>query len=831
MKALLGAQDTWEFVTTEYEESADAEIDAMNANQLKALKEKRMKAKTALYLLFQSVYESGFEKIVGASTAKQAWDTLEKAYKGTDRVKQVRLQTLRGKLEAMKMKEAKGALDYITRVQTVVNQLKQAKDLDELTIEELACSLEAHEQRKNRKKQESLDEALQTKATIKEEKALYAQQNNYSRGNNTRGRNTNQGHDRGRDDSHQRGHYAKDCRSAKRTEEKTNLVTEPDVEEGGVLLMAHEEPVSKVDMIWYLDSGACHHMSRQRNLFTELTKVIQGYVSFGDASKIEVKGRRNIRFLYAGKERAIEDVYYVPAMKSNILSLGQLMKKGFLVLMKNGKLLLKNREGSFRALVNMCKNHTFKLDLNSVGEKCLRSDLTDKESVWHLRFGHLHFNGLKELVKKNMKSQAFETFKKFKAMVEKTTCKYIKALRSDRDGEYLSISFTKFCKEQGIKRFLTTPYSPQQNGIAKRKNRTIMNMVRSMLKTGGKDRPPMLAPGNYIQWKSRIKRYIDTKPNHELIHYCLKNPPYKFTWADKVVPVSEGSLETTTERLKHGESINVQDLETNLYWELEKFTSWDGESLESYYSRFFKMMNELVRNQCDVTNHQVNVSSYFNYNQNGKGKAIVNSPLPIYDQEPSMVAEDDEMSKDKEIDKLMALISLSFKKIYKPTNNNLRTSLNTSRANQDNSPRINRSIGYENQRIGNVAGARETVECQKQKRAKDASYHKKKMLLCNQEEARVQLNAEQADWRDDTDDESEDHELEAHYMYMAQIQEVSLDTADSGPIFDTEPMQKVRNKREKEKIGTKPDNNGKRGKARKSQEQSQWIEREKPKKT
>nr|GFC73591.1 hypothetical protein [Tanacetum cinerariifolium] len=58
---------------------------------------------------------------------------------------------------------------------------------------------------------------------------------------------------------------------------------------------------------------------------------------------------------------------------------------------------------------------------------------------------------------------------------------------------------------------------------------------------------------------------------------------------------------------------------------------------------------------------------------------------------------DDEMSKDKEIDKLMALISLSFKKIYKPTNNNLRTSSNTSRANQDNSPWIHRNAGYEHQ--------------------------------------------------------------------------------------------------------------------------------------
>ncbi|GKD03270.1 hypothetical protein Tco_1178244 [Tanacetum coccineum] len=49
-------------------------------------------------------------------------------------------------------------------------------------------------------------------------------------------------------------------------------------------------------------------------------------------------------------------------------------------------------------------------------------------------------------------------------------------------------------------------------------------------------------------------------------------------------------------RLKQGESINVQDLETNLYWEFGKFTSRDGKSLESYYSRFYKMMNELVRN-------------------------------------------------------------------------------------------------------------------------------------------------------------------------------------------------------------------------------------------
>nr|GEX43941.1 hypothetical protein [Tanacetum cinerariifolium] len=92
-----------------------------------------------------------------------------------------------------------------------------------------------------------------------------------------------------------------------------------------------------------------------------------------------------------------------------------------------------------------------------------------------------------------------------------------------------------------------------------------------------------------------------------------------------------------------------------------------------------------------------------------RGKVVVNSPQPIYDQEPSMVDDDEDTSKEKEIDKLIALISLSFKKIYKPTNNNLRTSSNTSHANQDNSPRSHRNAGYEGQRSGTVAGARETV--------------------------------------------------------------------------------------------------------------------------
>ncbi|GJU53389.1 gag-pol polyprotein [Tanacetum coccineum] len=309
----------------------------------------------------------------------------------------------------------------------------------------------------------------------------------------------------------------------------------------------------------------------------------------------------------------------------------------------------------------------------------------------------------------------------------------------------------------------------------------------AIMEADGKDRPPMLAPGNNVQWKSKIKRYINTIPNNKLIHYCLYNPPYKFKWAEKTILVAEGSSKTTTkgymenyknvsqdirnqldaeaevkaiERLKQGESINVKDLETNLYWVFRKFTSSDGESLKSYYSRIAKNeVNEiraerlartanplaLVAQQQPVY-HPQNHPTHYTQNSStrpqqaatrNKGKAIVNSPQPIYDQEPAM-------------------------KIYKPTNKNLKTSSNTSRVHQDNTPRINRETWYDNQMAVNVAGARENVK--------------------------------QADWRDDTDDEPEDQELEAHYLYMAHNQEVTPDAADnSGPIFDAKPLQKVQN--------------------------------------
>ncbi|GJZ94466.1 retrovirus-related pol polyprotein from transposon TNT 1-94 [Tanacetum coccineum] len=196
-----------------------------------------------------------------------------------------------------------------------------------------------------------------------------------------------------------------------------------------------------------------------------------------------------------------------------------------------------------------------------------------------------------------------------------------------------------------------------------------------------------------------------------------------------------------------------------------------------------------------------------------KGKEIAKPITPPSESSSKEDSDPEQAQRDKDMQKNLALIAKYFKKIYKPTNNNLKTSSNSRNKNVDTSPRYkndNQTGKFRNQRTVTVAGARETVgsqivqqtgiqcfnckefghfakECRKPKRVKDYTYHKEKMLMCKQAEKGVPLQAEQADWLEDTDEEIDEQELEAHYNYMAKIQEVP--TTDSR--IDTEPLEKT----------------------------------------
>lgn len=83
------------------------------------------------------------------------------------------------------------------------------------------------------------------------------------------------------------------------------------------------------------------------------------------------------------------------------------------------------------------------------------------------------------------KGELFEKFLEFKAKVEKQTGKNIKTVRSDNGGEYRSNELQNYLKKEGICHQLTTEYTPQQNGIAERRNRTLAEMARCMLLQSG----------------------------------------------------------------------------------------------------------------------------------------------------------------------------------------------------------------------------------------------------------------------------------------------------------------------------------------------------------
>jgi transposase InsO family protein len=114
-----------------------------------------------------------------------------------------------------------------------------------------------------------------------------------------------------------------------------------------------------------------------------------------------------------------------------------------------------------------------------------------------------------------LKSEALEVFKKFKVLTETESGKSIKTLRTDGGGEYTSKSFEEFCCNEGISHEVTSPYTPQHNGLAERRNRTILDMARSMLKQ--KNMPHMfwgeaVSTATYILNKCPTKKLKNKVP-------------------------------------------------------------------------------------------------------------------------------------------------------------------------------------------------------------------------------------------------------------------------------------------------------------------------------
>ncbi|GJY12094.1 zinc finger, CCHC-type containing protein [Tanacetum coccineum] len=182
------------------------------------------------------------------------------------------------------------------------------------------------------------------------------------------------------------GHIAPNCPQKTKANEQSNLVEEDleptllmaileDSNEGNQVKEAEEQKVSlheedvgyketNIDSLWYLDNGASNHMTGVREHFKELNEKVSGKVRFRDGSYIEIKGKGSILIECDDeKQRIISHVYYIPSLKSNLLSLGQFTEIGCKVVMEDDELRLYDMDNKIFMKVTRQKNRLYKASM------------------------------------------------------------------------------------------------------------------------------------------------------------------------------------------------------------------------------------------------------------------------------------------------------------------------------------------------------------------------------------------------------------------------------------------------------------------------------------
>nr|GEX26309.1 hypothetical protein [Tanacetum cinerariifolium] len=299
---------------------------------------------------------------------------------------------------------------------------------------------------------------------------------------------------------------------------------------------------------------------------------------------------------------------------------------------------------------------------------------------------------------------------------------------------------------------------------------TDSQMHNNIMAAGSRDSPPMLAIGRYQQWRSRFLRYIDIRPNGDALRKCILSGPYKPT------TVLVQAVAATDDSLAIFEPTTV---ETPMNMSPENKAHFQAEKEAIHL--ILTGIRDKIYSTIDACQTAQEMWEAIKRLQQGKEIAKPYTPPSETDSKEDNDLE--QAQRDKDMQKNLALIAKYFKKIYKPTNNNLKTSSNSRNKNVDMTPRYkndNQSRHFGNQRTVNVVGARENAgspvvqqsgiqcfnckefghfakECRKPKRVKDSVYHKEKMLLCKQDEQGT--DSEPLEQNDQNDVESDDERV------------------------------------------------------------------------
>ncbi|KAL0301377.1 UNVERIFIED_CONTAM: Retrovirus-related Pol polyprotein from transposon TNT 1-94 [Sesamum radiatum] len=500
MKTYFQSQKLWEIV----EEGVTLPEDSSTSSSAEKgkLENKKAKDSEALYYIQTAVADHIFPRISVATSAKEAWSILQKEYQGSAKVRIIKLQTLRRDFENMKMKDSETIDEYYTK--SKLNMRSQNSNRKE---ENFKSTMED-------KKKQNMRPCRICKRTNHLEKDCYFRGKPQCR------------------NCKRFGHMEKDCRL--KGNHQANCIEENNSSDQ--LFYTCNSVAETGEATWYIDSAASNHMTYNKGAFQTLDESFKTNVKLGDNHIVKVEGKGSVAINTKKGTRIINDVMYIPNLRTNLFSVGQMMEKGYTLHFGGDSCTIyDNKDKTLKiAEVRMKEHRCFPIHLQYMGRTAMKAQ-EDQSWLWHRRLGHFNFQGLKILHQKKMmtdlpqiqaiegaceaclqgkqhkkpfpsgtswrakavlelihtdndwvyfmreKSEVFKVFKKFKNLVEKQSGRSIKVLRSDRGKEYNNSEFDKFCEEEGIEHQTTVSYNPQQNGVSERKNRTVMEMARSML--------------------------------------------------------------------------------------------------------------------------------------------------------------------------------------------------------------------------------------------------------------------------------------------------------------------------------------------------------------
>lgn len=153
----------------------------------------------------------------------------------------------------------------------------------------------------------------------------------------------------------------------------------------------------------YLNNGARNHMTGLISQFTELDEKITGQVRFGDGSSVKIEGKGTVMFVCKnGDEFALHEVYYIPSLPTNIVSIGQLSEEGNRVVIKGEYLWAFDQQERLLIKVRRSQNRLYRLIIDTTCKKCLMTKQDEVWRLWHVRLGHVNYQTLNLMSKHRM---------------------------------------------------------------------------------------------------------------------------------------------------------------------------------------------------------------------------------------------------------------------------------------------------------------------------------------------------------------------------------------------------------------------------------------------